>query len=325
MKIQLHHHDLPDLSIKKEFSPAETGLKENISFLTHPYIQGSYREISFEGIHIGYGDIQLQREALIHFETDMESVELHFALKGNSTAAIKGDQHEISFTPYQHNIMYANQMKGHFLWEKGNIQVFEINFMPSFFKRYLPDDSSLFERFKKTMEQGNMQLMLPQHFMITQEMYYTIHEILNCKRTGIYKKMFLEARSIELLLLQLEQISTPEDQTSLSKSDCEKMHAVRDFIEQHIAESYSLIDLAHRFGTNEYALKKGFKEIFNTTVFGYWSNLKMQNARKLILEKSLHINEIALTVGYKNPRHFSTAFKKHFGQTPTELKNRRRS
>nr|WP_305051123.1 AraC family transcriptional regulator [Elizabethkingia bruuniana] len=28
-----------------------------------------------------------------------------------------------------------------------------------------------------------------------------------------------------------------------------------------------------------------------------------------------------MTVGYKNPRHFSTAFKKHFGQTPTELKN----
>ena len=31
----------------------------------------------------------------------MESVELHFYLKGNSTATIKGDQHEISFTPYQ--------------------------------------------------------------------------------------------------------------------------------------------------------------------------------------------------------------------------------
>ena len=67
-----------------------------------------------------------------------------------------------------------------------------------------------------------MQLMLPQHFMITPEMHHTIREILNCKRTGIYKKMFLEARTIELLLLQLEQINAPNDQISLSKSDCEK-------------------------------------------------------------------------------------------------------
>ena len=34
--------------------------------------------------------------------------------------------------------------------------------------------------------------------------------------------MFLEARTIELLLLQLEQINTPDDQISLSKSDYEK-------------------------------------------------------------------------------------------------------
>ncbi|HAT3998734.1 TPA: helix-turn-helix transcriptional regulator [Elizabethkingia anophelis] len=321
MRTQLHHRDLPDLSIKKEFNTTGTTLSENISYLNHSFIHGSYREISFDGIHIGYGDLQLRQPALIRFEAEAESVELHFALQGNSTASIKGESEDISFSPYHHNIMYANQMKGHFLWDKGNIQIFEINFLPSFFKKYLPDDSTLFERFRTMMDKGNMQLMLPQHFMITPEMHHTIREILNCKRTGIYKKMFLEARTIELLLLQLEQINAPNDQISLSKSDCEKMYAIRDFIEQHIAETHSLIDLAHRFGTNEYALKKGFKEVFNTTVFNYWSSLKMQNAKKLILEESLHINEIALTVGYKNPRHFSTAFKKHFGHTPTELKN----
>ncbi|WP_336664427.1 AraC family transcriptional regulator [Elizabethkingia meningoseptica] len=322
MKIQmLHHNDLPDLVIKRELNSSETALQENISYLHYHSVQGYYKEIAFEGVHISYGDLHLQQPVLIHFEAEDESVELHFALKGNSKANIKGAQEQIAFTSYQHNIIYANHVKGQFLWDKGNFQIFEINFQPSFFKKYLPDDSKFFEHFKTMMDKGNTQLMLPQHPVMTPDMLNAIREIIDCKRSGIYKKMFVEARIIELLLLQLEQAGTPEQKEQLSKTDIEKMYAVRDFIEQHLAEHHSLIELAHRFGTNEYTLKKGFKEVFNTTVFNYWNDLKMQNAKKLITEEALHINEIALNLGYKNPRHFSTAFKKHFGQTPTGLKN----
>ena len=114
MRTLLHHRDLPDLSIKKEFNASGTALSENISYINHAFIRGSYREISFDGIHIGYGDLQLGQPALISFEAEAESVELHFALQGNSTASIKGESEDISFESYHHNIMYANQMKGHF-------------------------------------------------------------------------------------------------------------------------------------------------------------------------------------------------------------------
>lgn len=101
------------------------------------------------------------------------------------------------------------------------------------------------------------------------------------------------------------------------------MYAIRDFIEQHIAETHSLIDLAHRFGTNEYALKKDSKKylILLFSTIGAVLKCRMQ---KLILEESLHINEIAMTVGYKTQGIFQQ-LQKHFGQTPTELKSKVKS
>ncbi len=46
----------------------------------------------------------------------------------------------------------------------------------------------------------------------------------------------------------------------------------------------------------------------------------MNEARRLLLSGEMNIAEVADTVGYKNPNHFTTAFKKYFGFVPSELK-----
>ncbi|WP_131799195.1 helix-turn-helix transcriptional regulator, partial [Chryseobacterium contaminans] len=123
-------------------------------------------------------------------------------------------------------------------------------------------------------------------------------------------------------LLQLEQLfkgkSSP---SSLLKKDEEKIYAVRDFIVNNLDQNCSLIDLAHQVGTNEFTLKKGFKELFGTTVFNFWNDSKMEQAKKMLLEGDLNINEISELVGYKNPRHFSTAFKRKYNLIPSKIKN----
>jgi len=72
--------------------------------------------------------------------------------------------------------------------------------------------------------------------------------------------------------------------------------------------------------TNEFTLKKGFKEVFGTTVFGFWNELKMQESKNLLLEHKLTVAEVSEKIGYKNPQHFSTAFKQYFGISPSRLK-----
>ena len=63
-----------------------------------------------------------------------------------------------------------------------------------------------------------------------------------------------------------------------------------------------------------------FKKVHGNSIFEYIIALRMEHARQLLLEKNLMVTEVARTLGYKNPNHFSAAFKKKFGVCPTQIK-----
>nr|WP_250714436.1 AraC family transcriptional regulator [Bacteroides fragilis] len=70
-----------------------------------------------------------------------------------------------------------------------------------------------------------------------------------------------------------------------------------------------------RVGTNECTLKRGFKTVFGTTVFGHIFDYRMEIACRYLLDSSKTIQEIGACVGYEYHAHFSTAFKRKFGLT----------
>ena len=74
--------------------------------------------------------------------------------------------------------------------------------------------------------------------------------------------------------------------------------------------------LAKEIGMNECKLKQGFKEVFDTTVFGYVTQLRMDMALQLLRDTDQTAKEIAYSLGYSSPQHFNNAFKKQFGITP---------
>lgn len=322
---RLDNTSIPGLPAERERACAEAlpgyVLQENTSVLKHPLGKGLYHEVYFDNVHIGYGDALLSDKILLDVFSEQETVELHFALKGENTARLQNFPQQVCFKANQHNIIYANRNCGSMEWACGAFQLFEINLSPGFFARFLPDDTALFAAFRKAIDRRASTLMHPQHKLISLPMYQLVQDIMHCQRKGIFKRMFLEAKVTELLLLQLEQYDMDRSlPAGLAAKDIEKMYAVREFIVSNLDTTCSLIDLAHRAGTNEFTLKKGFKAVFGTTVFGFWADLKMDQARKMLLEQHMNVNEVADHIGYKHARHFTTAFKKKYGILPGKLK-----
>jgi AraC-like DNA-binding protein len=70
---------------------------------------------------------------------------------------------------------------------------------------------------------------------------------------------------------------------------------------------------------NECYLKKGFKEMFGTTIFDFYQSQRMEHAKYLLYEKGISVTEVSSLLGYSSISHFSTAFKKHTGLKPCEL------
>lgn len=327
MTLRLYDGNIGNILMERNYSGPyffnDGDLQECITQLYPPYGNGFYHEISFANVHISFGNISLSNRLELYLESDFDSVEMHFTLKGKSKTISGNFQKTVEFDSYQHNIIYAHHMEGRMEFEGPEMYLFEINLAPEFFKKFLPEHSGLFELFRNSIERQNSALIQTEHNRITQEMYHILNDIIHCNRKGTFKRIYLEAKVSELLLLQLEQFfDNGILPSSLQKKDIEKMYAVRDYIMNNLAIDNSLNDLAHLVGTNEFTLKKGFKELFGTTVFGFWNDLKMEQAKRMLLDSDLNISEISDSIGYKNPRHFSSAFKRKFNILPSKIRNR---
>ena len=325
MRVKLHQEDLQEIlfeqSYPKEFLDAQNGIVERNHGGEFAIGRADYKEIYFDQVHVGYGQMLPNQRTQIHFESDFESVELHFALEGSISSILENGL-EFSFDTNQHNILYANGARGASNWNPQRSSVFEINLCPKFFRSFLPNNNPHFDAFHELMERKVPGAISPVNYAITPEMLLIINEIISCKRTGMYKKIFFEAKVLEILLLQLEQFgnSSTYRPSHLKKADVDKMYEVKHVLDQNLNGSYRLKDLAKLVGTNEFYLKSNFKEMFGTTVFDYWHHAKMTHAKKLILFEGMSVKQASELVGYTHPHHFSTAFKKKFGTTPGKLR-----
>lgn len=104
--------------------------------------------------------------------------------------------------------------------------------------------------------------------------------------------------------------------------DREAIETAARYMEENLGEEHSLSKLARRVHLNEWKLKKGFKEHFGTTVFGYLREKRMEEAWHLLRETEATVLEVANTVGYSNPSHFARAFRDVHALNPREVRRK---
>lgn len=94
----------------------------------------------------------------------------------------------------------------------------------------------------------------------------------------------------------------------------------KEIINADINDHLVLKKLATRVGTNECTLKKGFKALFNTTVYQYLLKQRMDKAFLLITSSNFRIKEIAAECGFETLSGFTTSFHKYYGIRPCDLR-----
>jgi AraC-like DNA-binding protein len=135
------------------------------------------------------------------------------------------------------------------------------------------------------------------------------------------QRLFLQSKCIELLTLQAqayEHAGDPGNRICKTSRDKERIYFARDYLLDHASCPPSLTELAKAAGLNEFKLKKGFKEVFDTSVFGYLSDFRLNEAKTSLLS-GLSIKEVTDQFGYSSVQHFTRAFKEKFGVTPGRI------
>jgi len=152
-----------------------------------------------------------------------------------------------------------------------------------------------------------------------------IEALLNHTYTDTLENIFINAQTQILLLYSMDCMLGEKEETTFNckflanEADREKIIKAREILLQHIGEPITIKALSRKVAINECYLKKGFKEIFGTTIFDFYQSQRMEHAKYLLYDKGLSVTEVSLLLGYSSISHFSTAFKKHTGIKPCEL------
>ncbi|MDY7396861.1 helix-turn-helix domain-containing protein [Aureibaculum sp. 2210JD6-5] len=119
--------------------------------------------------------------------------------------------------------------------------------------------------------------------------------------------------------IQQKKTIQKKDKPNILKNekDIKIIQNIHDYILQHLETPLSSLQiLAHNFGTNEYKLKYGFKQLYNITVFKFLIDERLKKASLLIENTTLSMKRIAILTGFKSIPHFSKVFKNKYGCTP---------
>ncbi len=152
-----------------------------------------------------------------------------------------------------------------------------------------------------------------------------LESVLNHTYTGSLENIYVNAQTQMLLLHSLDcmlgekEIDVVNCKFLANEADREKIVKAREILIQQIGEPITIKELSRKVAINECYLKKGFKELFGTTVFDFYQSQRMEHAKYLLYEKGLSVTEVSMLLGYSSISHFSTAFKKHTGLKPCEL------
>jgi len=131
--------------------------------------------------------------------------------------------------------------------------------------------------------------------------------------------LFLEAKALELVALQLKQLAyltgkTPEQQTVEHRA--EKIAFACEILRKEMIEPARVLDLARRVELTHNHLTQGFKEIFGLSFFEYLRGIRLETARDLIASHKYSVSDAAYNAGYTSPSHFTKTFRKEFGINP---------
>lgn len=297
---------------------------EDIIYFDKPG-QASLKKISFEGIRLLYGRLRFIRQSPVRIVSFGPYIEMLFLLSGSREMLFTESGTRARVSGGQHNLFYIPDTEFYLepsLFQNESISM-QVQFAEDYFNRFMPIENPLFAEFIARVQARQAVAMNVQSPSITPEMYSLLEGIVHCPREGFTKQLFIETSVLKLLLLQFDQYQIASGQRKNSKiklHDVEKFEMVRAMLEENIAAAHSLGELSRKSGLNDFKLKKGFKELYGTTVFGYLNQLRMAKAQELLHNGTFSVAEIAEQCGYAYVQSFSTAFKKWFGVSPEKFR-----
>ena len=136
------------------------------------------------------------------------------------------------------------------------------------------------------------------------------------------KAELIRACLCEIIILLKEHLATEKASDIspiLSDSDIYRNYIIGNYFYNKF-QSGNIIELSKILHISTQQTLRIVKKLYGHSFSEHIFMLKMNYAKKLLTSTDYSGNKISEMIGYKNPHNFYSAFKKHFGITPSAFK-----
>ncbi|GAB4304263.1 MAG: AraC family transcriptional regulator [Geminocystis sp.] len=277
-----------------------------------------------EGIEVNFfeEEIYLDHNCLVEHD-DRQCLTAKFYFQGNHgviSPDVQGVSAQYREVGGQHYLFYLPNMEEvEQCWAGDYLKMLRIQVDLQVIRKFITELNDIPVLLTSLIESDNPKRFHHNVGKITPEMKTIARQICYHPYQGAIARMYLEAKVWELLAMQLNQLgdSTPL-KSSLKPQTLDCIYEAREILLSELENPPSISQLSQQVGVCQRTLRRGFKELFGTTVIGYLNQKRMEKAQQLLRQKQLSVSEVANIVGYSHFGHFSTAFKNQFGITPSQ-------
>ncbi|MEH2391428.1 MAG: helix-turn-helix domain-containing protein [Nostoc sp.] len=267
-----------------------------------------------QGIELNIGNYHNFDGIIVHSQEREHPLEYNFQLCGSYTTPFS------SINTKEYNLCGSGIAPQEYCQSSsGNHKHINVHIEPEVFRSFIGDRSGDLPTELQHLIAEN-RIYYQNSGKITSQMQACLQQILQCPYYGITKRMYLEARVLDLMALLMEQeieARKGKDSTSSLKSDdLERLHHAREILLQNLGNPPSLIDLSRQVGLNECTLKRGFRLAFGTTAFHYLHHYRLEKARQLLQTGDMNVVEVARIVGFASRSYFASSFRKNLELIP---------
>lgn len=310
--------------ISEHYSPNTPLSEKHVNIKSLPAQKLVNYQLSAGGLFLVHSTMQFNADVQVLSEIEGETITSQFIFYGTQPNLDKKDTKAKRKEGSRHNIRYIPSIKGKYPMAADiEYKYFLLVLSKSYYFHLIDQHSLLHTDFVRGILKGKYTSFSAKDLSVTTEMKRVINDICECKRVGELKRMHTESRILELLMLQLEQMQSGVEEVDkyvIKQDDLRKLEHARDILDAQYTYPPTIIELSKQVALNEFKLKRAFKEYFGTTIYGYVTRLRMEEASRLILEEKKSVGQVATAVGFNHQSHLTDAFKRYFGILPSEIK-----
>ncbi len=276
----------------------------------------------FEGVYLNFNDFHLHT-----FDVGMQSIEstlcLEYCQEGRAKQSLNGKEFfsleagDLRIDRKVHHDGVVTYPWNHF---HGITIGFQKDLAQESIQRAMPQLGCRIDRLADKLCDVDKPLIIHNDPMV-QSIFRQLYQI-----PGRIRKKYYQIKVVELLIYleALEVREQKDEKTYFYAEQVEKIKEIHTLMTSDLTVRYTVKELSERFELSETALKRCFKNYYGLPVHTYMNQYRLNQAASYLKTRTdMKIMEIAWLIGYESGSKFSEAFRKMFGMTPLEYRNRK--